>query len=114
MCIEFKEQNLRNGLPFDQPSSKTDMTAMLQMMQEMHNRMISFEHRLMDNPKMTPTPLFRIMARSETPQSSDSFVRHWCKFCDEAHDPTTCENFLISKEWAKGKKTMYIVAAIET
>lgn len=112
-CIEFEEQNLQTGLPFDQPISKTNMTAMLQMMQEIHNIMISFEHRLMIDPKTNQTPPLRIMARSETPQSSDSYVRHWCNFCDEAHDPTTCDTFLVAKKRAKGKKTMPTIAAIE-
>jgi len=87
---------------------------MLQMMQEMHNRMISFEHRLIVYPKLTTAPPFCIMARSETPQSSESFMCHWCNFCDEPHDPTTCETFLFAKERAKGKKNMPTVVAIET
>ena len=57
-CIEFEEQNIRTGLPFDQSGSKADMTSMLQMMQEMQNRMISFKHRMMANPKpIQDTPL---------------------------------------------------------
>jgi len=62
MCIEFEEHNLRTGLPFEHPSSKTDMNVMLQMMQEIHNRMISFEHRIMVDPKTTQPPPLCIMA----------------------------------------------------
>ena len=84
------------------------------MMQEMHNRMVSFEHRLIVDPKTTPTPPFCIMDQSKTPQSSESFVHHWCNFCDEAHDPMTCQTFLVAKENAKGKNTMPTVVPIET
>jgi len=113
-CIEFEEQNIQTSLPFDQPCSKTEMTIVLQMMQEMHNQMISFEHRLMVDPNMTQNPPLYIMAGSETPQSSDSSVRHCCNFCDEAHNPITCKIFLVSKERMKGNKIMPTVAAIET
>lgn len=112
--IEFEEKKLQTNLPFEQPSSKTDRTAMLQMMQEMHSRMISFEHRLMTKPKMTPTPPFRIMARPETSHSSESYVHHWWNFCDETRDPTMCETFLVAKERVKGMKNIPTVMAIET
>jgi len=76
--------------------------------------MISFEHRLMADSKMTLAPPFRIMARSESPQLSDSSVCHWCNFCNESQDPTSCETFLIAKEKEKWKKSMPIVMAIKT
>ena len=113
-CIEFEEQNLRTGLPFDQSGSKTDMTSMLQMMQDMHNRMISFEHRMMTDPKPIQDPPFRLMSRPEKSQSNESSVRHWCNFCDEAHDPATCDTFLVAKQCAKRNKNMPNVATIET
>lgn len=112
-CIEFEEQNLRIGLPFDQSGSKTDMTTMLQMMQEMHNRMISFEHRLVTDPKMTQAPPLCLMSRPEISQSGESSMRHWCNFCDEAHDPTTCETFLVAKEHTKWKKNIPTVTTIK-
>lgn len=90
------------------------MTSMLQMMQEMHNWMISFEHRMMTDPKPIQDLPFRLMSRPEKYQSNEPSLRHWCNFCDEAHDLTTCDAFLDDKKCEKRKKSMPTVTTIET
>lgn len=42
-CLEFEEQALRTILPLNDPTKNPYMTAMLQLMQDMRNQMISFE-----------------------------------------------------------------------
>lgn len=71
---------------------------MLQMMQEMHNCVIYFKHRLVTDPKPILASPLRIMAQLKMPQSSNSYLHHWCNFCDEVHNPTTHEPFLIDKQ----------------
>lgn len=96
-CIEFEDQNQRTSLLLDQSSSKTDMKTMLQMMQYMHNHMIAFEHRIVTNPKPTPTPPLRLLTKPDSTQSRETSACHWCNFCYESHDPFTCNPFLLTK-----------------
>lgn len=84
------------------------------MMQEMHNHMIYFEHRLVTNHELIPLAPLSIMAQQETPQIRNLSVHLWFNFCDEVHDLVTFKPFLIAKEHGKGKKTMLTIMAILT
>ena len=86
---------------------------MLQMMQYMHNIIIYFEHRFTVDPKPATAHPFWLLMRSNPVQAEEPSPSQWCNFCDEPHDPMTCEPFLVAKERAKGKKSAHTVAIIE-
>jgi hypothetical protein len=44
-CLEYEEQLERTGLPKGDYVKQTDMSAVLQLMQDMNNRMISYERK---------------------------------------------------------------------
>jgi hypothetical protein len=66
---EHEEQLERTGLPQGESVRQADMSALLQLVQDMNNRMISFEHKGIVNP-LTPgpssssTPPFRGLAEN--------------------------------------------------
>ena len=106
-----------------------EMTAVLQLMQDINNRKVSFERWAspkMINPVLPPTthpattfpvislPIPKSFAPiSPSPISSTPNLyllnRPWCNLCDDYHEEKTCEVMKESKERISGKKQAYIV-----
>jgi hypothetical protein len=52
-CLEYEEQLERTGLPKGKSIKKTDMSALLHLVQDMNNRTIAYE-RKGNSPSLTP------------------------------------------------------------
>jgi hypothetical protein len=71
------------------------MSALLQLVQDMNNHMISFEWKGVVSP-LTPgassssAPPFRNPVENNF-QPKAILPRSWCNFCEEHHEETTCE-----------------------
>jgi hypothetical protein len=74
------------------------MNTMLQMIKDMHNHMISFEHSILIDPKPTIASSLQLLTKPDSIQSKETYVCHRYNFYDETHDPATCEPFLFAKE----------------
>jgi ribonuclease HI len=94
-CLEYEEKLERTGLPKGDLVKQTDMSAILQLMQDMNNRMIAYEWK----GTSSSSPLgasssslapFRNM-NENTFQPKAIMTRSWCNFCEENHDENTCE-----------------------
>lgn len=110
-------------------SKSPKMTAVLQLMQDINNIMISFERRVAPatiNPSLPPTtqpapalpipslPVHNSYAPiSPSPISSTPGLyllnRRWCNFYDDYHEEKTYEVMKASKQRIFGKKQAYIV-----
>jgi hypothetical protein len=94
-CSEYEEQLERTCLPQGESVKQTDMYALLQLVQDMNNRMIVFERKGTVSP-LTPrassssTPPFRNLVENNF-QPKAILPRSWCNFCEEHHEETTCE-----------------------
>jgi hypothetical protein len=92
---EYEEQLERTGLPQGESVRQTDMSALLQLVQDMNNRMIAFERKGIVSP-LTPgassssAPPFRNLVENNF-QPKAILPRSWCNFCEEHHEETTCE-----------------------
>jgi hypothetical protein len=71
---------MRIGLTFDDAGPKINMIAMLQMMQDIHNCMMYFEHRFIIDPKPTVVPTFYLLTRPNLAQPEGSSINQWCNF----------------------------------
>jgi hypothetical protein len=71
------------------------MSTLLQLVQDMKNRMIAIERKGIVSP-LTPgasssfAPPFRIPVENNF-QPKSILPRSWCNFCEEHHEETTCE-----------------------
>lgn len=110
-CLEFEEHALRTGLPLNDTSKTTDMTVVLQLMQDMNNRMISFEQRI--------PSLSNVNAATLLPPLNQQMVSHtlltrpFCNFFEEHHDPKTCDLLKLSRERVFGKRSDPSVIALD-
>jgi hypothetical protein len=92
---EYEEQLERTGLPQGESVRQTDMSTLLQLVQDMNNRMIAFERKGTVSP-LTPgassssTPPFRNLVENNF-QPKAILPQSWCNFCEEHHEETTCE-----------------------
>jgi ribonuclease HI len=73
--------------------NKPDMSTVLQLMQDINNRMISFERK-----GITPTATVETSTQAATRnfannnfQPKSILPRAWCNFCEEHHEESTCE-----------------------
>jgi hypothetical protein len=110
-CLEYEEQLERTGLPQGESVKQTDMSAILQLVQDMNNHMIAYERKGNVSP-LTPgasssyAPSFRNPIENNF-QPKVIMPRSWCNFCEEHHEETTCEvkKSAIDKIFSKRPKT---------
>jgi hypothetical protein len=86
---DYEEELERTGLSQGESVKQTDMSSLLQLVQDMNNRMISFEK------KGTVSPLTLGASSSSGPPFRSSFEnnfqpktilpRSWCNVCKEHH-----------------------------
>jgi hypothetical protein len=71
------------------------MSALLQIVQDMNNRMIAYQRKgnvspLSHRDSSSSTPRFRNTIENNF-QPKGIFPRSWCNFCEEHHEESTCE-----------------------
>jgi hypothetical protein len=106
-CLEYEEQLERTCLLQGESVKQIDMSTLLQLVQDMNNRMIAFERKGNVSP-LTPgassssaLPFRSPIENNFHPKSI--MPRSWCKFCEEHHGETTCEVRKSAKDNIFGK-----------
>jgi hypothetical protein len=95
MCFEYEEHLKRTYVPQGKSIKHTDMSPLLQLVQDMNNHLIEYEQKGNVSP-LTPgassssTPPFRNPIENNF-QSKSIMPRSWCNFCKEHHEETTCQ-----------------------
>jgi len=112
-CLKFEEQALRTGLPLNDPTKNPYMTVVLQLMQDMRNRMISFEQRIpylsvVNTSSLLPPPNQQSVNHTRT-----LLTRPFCNFCEEHHDPKTCKVLKSTRERVFGKRPDLSINALD-
>jgi hypothetical protein len=107
-CLEYEEQLERTSLPKGDSVKQTNTYALLQLVQDMNNRMIAYE-RKGNVPSLSPgassssPPPFRNTNENNF-QPKVIMPRSWCKFCEEHHEESTCEVKKSVKDKIFGKR----------
>jgi hypothetical protein len=115
--LEYEEQLERIGLPKGESVKQTNMYALLQLVQDMNNQMITFE-RKGNVPSLTPresysssTPFRNTNENNFHPKAIMS--HNWCNFCEENHEESTREFKKSVKDKIFGKKPETIIVVID-
>jgi hypothetical protein len=92
---EYEEQLERTCLPQGESVRQTDMSDLLQLVQDMNNHMIVYERKgtvssLTPGASSSSAPPFRSPVENNFHPKA-ILPRIWCKFCEEHHEETTCE-----------------------
>jgi hypothetical protein len=105
--LEYEEHLERRGLPQGESVKQTYMFTLLQLVQDMNNRMIVYER------KETVSPLTPRASSSSAPPFRNPIEnnfhpkailpRIWCNFCEEHHKESTCEVRKSAKDKIFGK-----------
>jgi hypothetical protein len=94
-CLEYEVQLKRMGLPKGDSVKKTNMSALLQLVQDMNNRMITYERNgnaSSSTPGVSSSSLVPFRNTNEnTFQPKAIMSRSWCNFYEENHEESTCE-----------------------
>jgi hypothetical protein len=94
-CLEYEEKLERTGLPKGDLVKKTNMSSLLQLVQDMNNRMIAYERKgnsSSSSPGDSSSSLAPFRNTNEnTFQPKAIMARSWCNFCEENHEESTCE-----------------------
>jgi len=104
---------LKTGLPVNDPTKNPDMTVLLQLMQDMSNRMISFEQRIPSLSSINTSSLFPPPNQQSVDQTHTLLTRPFCNFCEEHHDPKTCEVLKSTREHVFGKRPNLSINALD-
>jgi hypothetical protein len=94
-CLEYEEQLERIGIPKGDSIKQTKMSALLQLVQGMNNRMIVYEWKgnvpsLTLGASSSSAPHFRNPNENNF-HPKETMPRSWCNFCEEHHEESTCE-----------------------
>jgi hypothetical protein len=94
-CLEYEYQLERMGLPKGDLVKQTYMYVIIQLMQDMNNRMIAYEWKgtsSSSSPRASSSSLTPFRNMNENTFQSKAVITHsWCNFCEENHDENTCE-----------------------
>jgi hypothetical protein len=94
-----------------------DMSTLLQLVQDMNNRMIEYE-RKGNVPSLTPgassssSPPFRNPNENKF-QTKAIMPRSWCKFCEEHHEESTGELNKSARDKIFGKRTETTITVLD-
>jgi hypothetical protein len=92
-CLQYEEQLERTCLPKGDSIKHTNMSSLLQLVQDMNNRMIAYKKKG-NVPSLTPgassssSPYFRNPNENKFHPKS-IMPRSWCNFCEENHEEST-------------------------
>jgi hypothetical protein len=93
------------------------MSALLHLLQDMNNCMITFEWKGIVSP-LTPrassssAPPFRNLVENNF-QSKAILPQSWCNFCEEHHEETTCEVKKIARDKIFGKRPEATIVVLD-
>jgi hypothetical protein len=115
-------QSMRNNLnelvyPRENQLDRWICPALLQLVQDMNNRMIAFEWKGTVNP-LTPgassssAPPFRSPVENNF-QPKAILPRSWCNFCEEHHEETTCEVRKSARDKIFGKRPEATIVVLD-
>jgi ribonuclease HI len=108
-CLEYEEKLERTGLPKEDYAKQTDMSTILQLMQDINNHMIYFERKGITSTSTieasTQAATKNFMSNNFQPKAI--FPRAWCNFCEDHHDESTCEVKKNVRDRIFGKKPRY-------
>jgi hypothetical protein len=94
-CLEYEEQLERTGLPKGDSVKQTDMFALLQLMEDMNNRMIAYKRKgSVSSPAPGASSSSSVPFRNtneNTFQPKAIMSRSWCNFVEENHEESTCK-----------------------
>jgi hypothetical protein len=107
-CLEYEEQLERTSLPKGDSVKQTDMSTLLQLVQDMNNRMIAYEQKG-NVPPFTPGASYSSSPPFNNPnenkfQPKDIIPRSWCNVCEENHEESTCEVKKSARDKIFGKR----------
>jgi hypothetical protein len=93
------------------------MSVLLQLVQDMNNRMITFEWKGIVSP-LTPgaSSSFALPFRNPVEnnfQPKAILPQSWCNFCEEHHEETTCEVKKSSRDKIFGKRPEATIAILD-
>jgi hypothetical protein len=116
-CLEYEEQLERTCLPKGDSVKQIDMSALLQLVQNMNTRMIAYE-RKGNVPSLTSgasssssPPLNNLNENNFQPKSI--MPRSWCNFCEEHHEESTCEVKKSARDKIFGKRPETTIVVLE-
>jgi hypothetical protein len=94
-CLEYEEHLKRTILPKGDSIKQTDMSTLLQLLQDMNNQMISYErkgnvHSLTSGASSSSSPPFRNPNENKFHPKA-IMPCNWCNFFKEHHKESTCE-----------------------
>jgi hypothetical protein len=116
-CLEYEEQLERTGLPKGDSVKQMDMSTLLQLVQDMNNRMIAYEQKG-NVPSLTPgasssssPPLKNLNENNFQPKAI--MPRSWCNFCEEHHEESTCEVKKSARDKIFGKRPETTIVVLD-
>jgi hypothetical protein len=95
----------------------TYMYVLLQLVQDMNNRMIVYEQKV-NVASLTPgasssfSPPFKKLNENNL-QSKTIMPHSWCKFCEEHHEESTCEVKKSARDKIFGKRPENTIAILD-
>jgi hypothetical protein len=102
-CLEFEEQLTRTCLHVEDYVKQTDMSTVLQLVQDMSNIMIYFERKGVTSTSAETSTQAALRNQTHSFQPKAILSRTWCNFCEENHDENTCEIKKNAREHIFGK-----------
>jgi hypothetical protein len=87
----------RTGLPKEDFVKQTDMSTVLQLVQDMSNQMISYERKGVTSTSTPVESSTQVVLRNQPTntlfhnQPKAILSRAWCNLCDDNHEESTCE-----------------------
>jgi hypothetical protein len=116
-CLEYEEKLERMGLPKGDSVQQTDMSSLLQLVQDMNNRMIAYE---LKGSVSSPAPVasssssfpFR-NTNENTFQPKAIMSCSWCNLCEENHEESTCEVKKNARDKIFGKRPDTTIAVLD-
>jgi hypothetical protein len=117
--LEYEEQMERTSLPKEYFVKQTEMSIVLQLVQDMSNQMISFERKGITTNSIPVESSSQVVLRNQPinslPYNQPKAIlsRAWCNFCDDNHEESTCEVKKKAQERIFGKINEAIVIALD-
>jgi hypothetical protein len=89
-CLEYEEKLERTCLPQGESVKQIDMSPLLQLVQDMNNRMIAYEWKG-NVPPLIPGASFSSAPPFRNPNENNFHPKaimpcSWCNFCEEHHE----------------------------
>jgi hypothetical protein len=107
----------RVGLPKGDLVKQTNMSSILQLMQDMNNMMIDYEQKGISSSSSlgaSSSSLAHFRNANEKTFHPKAIMTHtWCKFCEENHDENTCEVKINARDKIFGKRPDTMITILD-